>query len=147
MLVTKFDPFAEFSELRRGFEHLSSAFNSLGTDEKESMLDFVPSVNTREAEDAYFVEVDLPGIKKEDITIDVDDNVLSISGEREVKEEHKDDEYYKIESRYGNFERRFTLPEDVDADKIEALSKDGVLEVKIPKVQIIEKAPKKIEIK
>ncbi|OQX58155.1 MAG: heat-shock protein Hsp20 [Helicobacteraceae bacterium 4484_230] len=147
MLVTRFDPFAEFNELRRGFEHLNSVFNSLGTSEKENSFDFVPSVNTREADDAYFVEVDLPGIKKEDITIDVNDNVLSISGEREVKEEHKENEYYKIESRFGSFERRFTLPEDVDAEKIEASSKDGVLEVKIPKVQVIEKAPKKIEIK
>ena len=147
MLVTRFDPFAEFSELRRGFEHLNSAFNNLETTETKKAFDFVPTVNTREAEDGYYVEVDLPGIKKEDISIDVNDNVLSISGEREVKEEHRENEYYKVESRYGSFERQFTLPEDVDAEKIEALSKDGVLEVKIPKAQNVEKAPKKIEIK
>jgi len=85
--------------------------------------------------------------EKEDISINVDDNVLTISGERKIEEERKDEEFYRVESVYGKFERSFTLPEDVDADKIEAEVKDGVLTIRIPKAQVVEKAPKKIEIK
>ncbi len=147
MLVTRFDPFKEFNELRRGFDYLNAVMDDIEKGKEEKPLDFVPTVNTREAEDAYYIDVDLPGIKKEDISIDVNENVLTVSGERKVKEEHKEDDYYRVESRFGKFERSFTLPEDVDADKIEATSKNGVLEVKIPKVPQVDKAPKKIEIK
>jgi len=148
MLVTRFDPFKEINELRRGFNYLNSVFNQLEEGKApESAVDFIPTVNTREADDAYYVEVDLPGIKKEDISIDVDENVLTVSGERKVSEEQKEENYYKVESRFGRFERSFTLPEDVDAEKIEAESKDGVLQIRIPKVQQVDKAPKKIEIK
>ncbi len=148
MLVTRFDPFKEFNELRRGFDYLNTVFNQLEEGAaNDKKVAFVPTVNTREADDAYYVEVDLPGIRKEDISIDVDENVLTVSGERKVTEEKKEDDYYKVESRFGRFERSFTLPEDVDADNIEAESKDGVLTIKIPKVQQVDKAPKKIEIK
>lgn len=147
MLLTRFDPFKELHGLRDSFDHINSVFNTLDKVEKKEHFDFVPSVSTREADDAYFVELDLPGIQKEDITIDVDDNVLRISGERKSASEQKEDAYYKLESRYGRFERSFTLPEDFDRDNIEAESVDGVLEIKIPKVQRVDKAPKQIEIK
>lgn len=147
MLVTRFDPFKEFSELRRGFNYLNAVMDDIEKQKNDKQFDFVPTVNTREGDDAYYVDVDLPGISKEDINIDVDENVLSVSGERKVKEEYKDDNYYKVESVYGKFERSFTLPDDADADKIEAASKDGVLEITIPKVPQVDIAPKKIEIK
>jgi len=77
----------------------------------------------------------------------VNENIITISGERKLEDERKDDEFYRVESVYGKFERSFTLPDDVDTDKIEAHMEDGVLTVKIPKVQVVDKAPKKIEIK
>ncbi len=141
-VVRHYNPFAELEELREQFNRL---FNLQET--KESDIDFVPRVNTREGDDAYYIEVDLPGVKKDDININVDDNTLTISGERKIKEEHKEDNFYKVESVYGKFERSFSLPEDVDTDKIEAEHKNGVLEIKIPKVAKVEKTPKKIEIK
>ena len=146
-MMTQFDPFKEFRSLQKNMEAINRLFNAVEQRVEAPAVDFVPAVNTREADDAYYIEVDLPGVKKEDISIDVDDNVLTISGERKVEEERKDEEFYRVESVYGTFERSFTLPEDVDADKIEAEAKDGVLTVKIPKAQIVEKAPKKIEIK
>ena len=146
MMMTQFDPFKEFRNLQKSMEMMNRLFNAVERGEAPG-VDFVPAVNTREADDAYYIEVDLPGVKKEDISIDVNDNVLTISGERKVEEERKDEEFYRVESVYGKFERSFTLPEDVDADKIEAEAKDGVLTVKIPKAQVVEKAPKKIEIK
>ncbi|MFK5881261.1 MAG: Hsp20/alpha crystallin family protein [Sulfurospirillum sp.] len=148
MLLTRFEPFRELRELRRGFEYLNNVVEGLEEQGYEAGISsFAPIVNSREADDAYYVEVDLPGVKKSDISIDVKDNVLSISGERKVKNETKESDYYKIESRYGKFVRSFTLPKDVDADKIVANSKNGVLEVKIPKQKNIDTKPKKIEIK
>ncbi len=117
------------------------------TGEESVIASFVPKLNTREGEDAYHVELDLPGIKKEDIEITTEDNILTISGERKMKEEVKEEDYYKVESSYGKFSRSFTLPEKIDVENIHAESKDGVLEVVIPKLKEEEKKPKKIEIK
>jgi len=147
-MISRFDPYKEFQNVRQSMEFFNRFFNAVEKGVAEvPNVDFVPAVNTREADDAYYIEVDLPGVKKEDISIDVDDNVLTISGERKIEEERKDEEFYRVESVYGKFERSFTLPEDVDADKIEAEAKDGVLTIRIPKAQVVEKAPKKIEIK
>ncbi len=146
-MMTPFDPMRDFQNLQRSMEMMQRLFGAVEKEVKAPAVDFIPAVNTREADDAYYIEVDLPGVKKEDISIDVNDNVLTISGERKVEEERKDEEFYRIESVYGTFERSFTLPEDVDPDKIEAEAKDGVLIVKIPKKQVVETAPKKIEIK
>lgn len=109
-------------------------------------MDFVPAVNTREASDAYYIEVDLPGVKKEDVDVSVDKNVLTISGKREVSNEIKEDDYYRVESAYGKFSRSFTLPENVDIEKIKASNEDGVLEIVIPKQEVIKDTTKKIEI-
>ena len=141
-IVKRYNPFAELEEISREFNRVLNSAK-----EESNNLAFIPTVNTREGDDAYYIEVELPGIKKEDINIDVNDEVLTVSGERKIEEESKDDEFYRIESRYGKFERSFTLPEDVDSDKIEATSNNGVLEIKIPKVQKVEKKPKKIAIK
>lgn len=147
MLIQRFDPFKEFNELRKSFEQLSRTFNALEDQELQKDIQFIPAVNTREGDDAYYIEVDLPGVKKEDINIDVHDNILTVSGERKIEKERKDDEFYRVESFYGKFERSFTLPEDVDSDKIEAKDENGVLLITIPKAQQVDKAPKKIEIK
>jgi HSP20 family protein len=143
-IVRGYNPFAELEAIREQFNRV---LNQATQSEVKRDIAFVPVVNTREADDAYYIEVELPGVKKEDINIDVNEDTLTISGERKIKEEHKDDNFYKVESVYGKFERSFSLPEDVDTDKIEATSKNGVLEIKIPKIQKVEKAPKKIEIK
>ena len=145
MLVTRYNP---INDIKRSFDLFNSIVNSVETNRDESSLvAFVPAVNTREGEYAYHVEVDLPGIKKEDIDIDVEDNVLTISGERKTKKEVKEEDYYKIESQYGKFSRSFTLPEKVDTENIHAESKNGVLEVIVPKLKEEEKKAKKIKVK
>jgi HSP20 family protein len=145
MLVTRYNP---LNDIRRSFDLFNSIVNSVETNRDESSLvAFVPAVNTREGEYAYHVEVDLPGIKKEDIDIDVQNNVLTISGERKTKKEVKEEDYYKIESQYGKFSRSFTLPEKVDTENIHAESKNGVLEVIVPKLKEEEKKVKKIKVK
>jgi HSP20 family protein len=142
MLLTKFDPMREFKDLE---ERLSSALNLPDTSSEFSS--FKPSVNTREGEYAYHIEVDLPGVKKDDICVDIKDDVLTISGQRKTKKEVKEKDYYKMESSYGKFQRSFTLPDNIDAENIEANSKDGVLEVVVPKMEKSKKETKKIKIK
>lgn len=148
MYVTKYNPEKELQEFRRGFEHFDSFLDNF-LESKGTLIktDFNPSVNTREGEHAYHVEVDLPGVKKDDIDVDVKDNIVTISGERKTKKEVKEEDYYKVESSYGKFERSFTLPENVDVENIHAESQDGVLEVVIPKLSKAENKSKKIEIK
>jgi HSP20 family protein len=131
--------FDMFNELFKTFEQMQ--------DESTNLMDFNPNVNTREGQEAYHIEVDLPGIKKEDVDINVEDNILTISGKREFKDEVKEENYYKVESNYGSFSRSFTLPEKVDVENIKASSSNGVLEVVIPKLKVITEKTRKIEIK
>jgi len=147
MLVTRYNPYSR-TGVRRGVDVMQQLLSQLDEVKEEGVISsFVPVVNTREGEYAYHVELDLPGIKKEDIEITTEDNILTISGERKLKDEVKEDDYYKVESVYGKFSRSFTLPEKIDVENIHAESKDGVLEVIIPKLSEEETKPKKIEIK
>jgi HSP20 family protein len=148
MYVTRYNPTREIKEFQREFDNFNSFLgNFLDNSSTLKKSDFEPLVNTREGEHAYHVELDLPGMKKEDINVDVKDNVVTISGERKTKKEIEKEDYYRIESSYGKFERSFTLPENVDVENIHAESQDGVLEVIIPKLEKVENQPKKIEIK
>ena len=137
MLLTRYRPRNQFNDFRRGFERLNSLLDSmeLPSTEVGNKYDFTPAVNTREGEYAYHVEVDLPGVKKEDIKVDVEEDRLVISGEKKLKEELKEEDYYKVESYYGSFKRSFSLPENIDMENITASSEDGVLEVVIPKLE------------
>jgi len=119
MLLTKFDPMKDFRDLEKRME---SAFKFPEIGELSNVSGFSPSV-------------------------DLKDDVLTISGERKTKKEIKEKDYYKMESSYGKFQRSFTLPENTDAENIEANSKDGVLEVVIPKMKRSKKETKKIKIK
>ncbi len=144
--ITRFDPFREMRDITRTFQQFTDLANQLVKSEG-SIASFVPTVNTREDEKGYYIEVDLPGVKKEDIHLDVKENILTISGERKVKKEVKREDYYKLESSFGKFERSFTLPDDVDVDKIEAKTEDGVLNITLPKKVEEKQQAKKIEVK
>jgi len=147
MLLKRYNPYSR-TGTRLGVDVVNQLLNQLEEVKEESFLsNFVPVVNTREGEYAYHIELDLPGIKKEDIEITTEDNVLTISGERKLKDEAKEEDYYRVESVYGKFSRSFTLPEKIDVENIHAESSDGVLEVIIPKLKVEDTKPKKIEIK
>jgi len=136
MFVTRYNPSSQMREFRRGFDLLNSMLDSM-PEQRESTInnDFSPRINTREGEFAYHIEVDLPGVKKEDINIQLEDGVLKVSGERKVKEEIKEENYYKVESSFGSFSRSFSLPEEADVENIHAESIDGVLEIVVPKLE------------
>ena len=147
MLVTRFNPYRNMNEFRRNFNQMSSMLDDWKEVESDSFTSFSPAVNTREGKSAYHVEVDLPGVKKEDIEVNVHDNTVTLSGERNIKSELKKENYYKVESEYGKVERSFSLPEDADVENIHAETADGILEVVIPKLEVVKDSPKKIEIK
>ncbi len=144
MLIKRYEP---YNDIRKSFDLVNAIINSLGepTTEQER-VDFHPKVNTRETDESYHIEVELAGVKKDDVDIKVEGNILTISGERNIKESVKDEDYHKIESRYGLFSRSFTLPEKVDIGNIQAEFIDGILEVVIPKLKI-DVSSRKIEIK
>ena len=139
------DPFKELRDIERKIASMLEFENALVPQSKQETI-WMPAVNEKEDEKAYYIEVDLPGVKKEDINIEVKDNVLVISGERKFKKEEEDKGYKRVESFFGKFERRFTLPADADVEKIEAKVEDGVLRLTIPKVEQQENV-KKIEVK
>jgi len=114
---------------------------------KEAMTvaEWSPLVDITEDEKEYLIKADLPEVKKEDVKLTVQDDVMSISGERKYEKEEKGKKYHRVERAYGSFMRSFTLPEDADGSKVSAEYKDGVLKVHLPKS---EKAkPKSIEVK
>ena len=112
----------------------------------DNLASHLPFANLAKKEDSTFhIEVDLPGSKKEDIDIKVEDDVLIVSAVRQYKNELTRDDYYICESSFGKMERRFALPENIDTSKIEASYENGRLEIELHKT---EKAkPKSIEIK
>jgi len=146
MLVKQYAP---FNDIRKGFDIVNAIINSVEEQTSEpaeqAIVDYVPNINIRETENTYHIEVELPGVLKENVDIQVDGDVLTVSGERVIKEE-LEEEYRKVECQYGKFSRAFTLPKRVDTAKIEATFEVGILEVSIPKKELVDTS-KKIEIK
>jgi HSP20 family protein len=103
-----------------------------------------PAVDLYEKDDHFMIKAELPGVDKNDIKIDLKDRLLTLSGERTYDNEVKEENYYRRERSYGKFQRAFTLPTDVDSDKIRADFKDGVLEIEVPKPE--EKKAKQVTI-
>jgi HSP20 family protein len=101
--------------------------------EKDGLWGWNPAVDVYENDEAIIVKAELPGVDKNQITVDVEGRVLTIKGERKYENEVKEDNYYRRERSYGSFHRAFTLPDDVDPDAIKADYKDGVLKIQVPK--------------
>ncbi len=108
-------------------------FNDKLTRGGGSAYSFVPRVDILEEDKAFEVHVAVPGMSKDDFKIDLNDNYLTISGERKFNHERKEDYFYLMETQHGTFSRSFSLPENVDASKISAKYVNGILEVTIPK--------------
>lgn len=93
----------------------------------------VPAVNITETKDDYMISLAAPGMKKSDFNVDIEGNMVTISSEKEEKKEEKDEKHTRKEYNYSSFARSFTLPEDVNKEKIVALYEDGVLKLQLPK--------------
>jgi HSP20 family protein len=123
--LTRWDPFAELSELRTRFDRM---FDQI--DGRERV--WTPAIDVVRDNGNLVVHADLPGIKPGEVKIEVEDDILTISGEHEEHKEEKDKHYMRRERRYGSFSRSMALPPGVDAKKIKAKTHDGVVEVTIP---------------
>ena len=134
-LLMRPEPFAQ------DFDRL---FSSLFENSGRRTQRWVPAMDLVEAEDHFVLKADLPGLGEDDVAIEVQDNVLTISGTREAEEQRKEQGFYRLERSYGSFSRALTLPEGVDADKVEANFDRGVLEVRIPKPEA--RKPRRISI-
>ncbi len=145
MKLAKWDPFREMEGMLDPYaKSLDWPFRG-GRDLNIKGADWAPRADISETDDSFSVNVEVPGIKREDVKISLEDHVLNISGENKLEKEEKGKKFHRIERYYGSFSRSFTLPENVDEEKIEAGFKDGLLTLTIPKTEI--KKPKSIEIK
>lgn len=146
MALVKWDPFKEVTTLQERINRLfEDAFPR--TREREEDLSpgvWRPAVDIFEGETAVVLKAELPGIKKEDVSVEVKDNVLTIKGERKAESEIKEEKYYRRERTYGSFSRSFNLQYTVKPDKIKARFKDGVLVIEVPKPE--EEIPKQINV-
>ena len=144
--LTTWTPFKELDEVENRLGRFFRGFPTRWTGNGEFTLpDWSPQVDISEDEKEYLVKADLPEMKKEDIKVNFENGLLSISGERKTEKEEKKKKYHRVERSYGKFERAFTLPEDADAAKLAAEFKDGVLRVHVPKNPAVK--PKALEVK
>jgi len=135
-----------WSALRDLEDRFSRVFGTLGDDGGGWFEGaWVPSMDVTESEDAYTIEADLPGMKKDDIELVVVDNVVTLKGERKFEHENKAEGYHRFERRYGSFQRAFEVPGGFDSDKVTASFEDGVLRVALPKRE--DAKPKQIQVK
>jgi HSP20 family protein len=123
--LSRWDPFAELTELRSRFDHLLEDFGAGGRE-------WAPAIDMVRDDGHLVVRADVPGIKPEEIAIEVDQGVLVLSGKHEETTEETGKQFVRRERRFGAFSRRMALPEGVDPKKIKATTHDGVLEVTIP---------------
>ncbi len=143
--LTRRFPAPEFSLLRREMDRLFSDFQTERTDESLDSTVWMPRADLSEIEDAFILSVDLPGIRTEDVDVTLDDDTLTISGQRESSYEKSEGRFHRIERSFGRFLRtvRFSVP--VNADGIEASFENGVLEVIVPKAETSK--PRRIEVR
>ncbi len=144
----RYGPFDDFStDMERMFDNvLGRTFGTmLRNGNGNGAAKFLPMLDLAETAEGFEISVDLPGIKPEEVKLELHDGALLISGKREETAERKDKNFHYTERASGSFLRSVTLPSDVDADKIEASYEHGVLVVKLPK--LAKAQPKKIEIR
>ncbi len=147
MKLTVLEPWTHFGSIQERMNRVfGETMRALYPNEGEELEKgtWMPAVDIHETEDGYIVKADLPGMKKEDIQIDLKNSTLTLKGEKKFEEKVSKDNYVRTERAYGTFVRSFTLPHNVDAEKIRASYKDGVLEFALPKKE--EAKPKQIKV-
>ena len=147
MALVRWDPFRELEEMSDRLNRMFARPETRTSNGKETMIiaDWTPPVDISETEEEYQIKAEIPDVRKDDVKVTVEDGVLTIQGRRNQEKEEKGTKYHRIERSYGSFARTFSLPDVIEADKVNAEFKDGVLNLRLPKS---EKAkPKAIEVK
>lgn len=136
MALMRYQPVASrFGGLSQLHNEINRLFDNLGgaSEEESTAADWMPAVDVTEEENRYVLHADVPGVDAKDIEITLENGILTIRGRREATRNESQQGFRRVERMYGSFFRRFTLPDTADAEKISAQSKNGVLELVIPK--------------
>ena len=142
MALVRYEPWSMLDQLRKEMERVVERSGA----ETGSVVtsDWTPAVDIKESDNAFTIIADIPGVDAKDIEVHMENGMLTIKGERESEKKEEKEGYKRVERSYGSFYRRFTMPDTANPDKIAAKSKNGVLEITIPKHEKVQ--PRKIAV-
>jgi len=144
-VLTRWDPFREFSTLQDRMNRLfRDSYGPEGREESLTSSTFAPPVDVYEDEHNVTLKIEVPGIDEKDIDVRIENNVLTVHGERKFEKEEKEENFRRVERQYGSFTRTFTLPNTVDSEKVSANYDKGILKIALPKKA--EAKPKQIKV-
>jgi HSP20 family protein len=144
-VLTRFEPFREISTLQDRMNRLfRDTYSGEGRDESLTTSSFAPAVDVYEDEHKVTLKIEVPGIDEKDIDVRVENDTLTVHGERKIEKEEKEENYRRVERQYGSFTRTFTLPQTVDTENVSANYDKGVLKISLPKKA--EAKPKQIKV-
>jgi len=143
MRVIRWEPFGDIDTL---FNRLSPSWPRFALEGNGRKVDWAPSADISETDKEYVIRAELPAVNREDVEVTLDDGMITIKGERKQHKDDMNEKFHRVESFHGSFERRFSLPDNVNADTIRCESKDGILTVHIPKTETPKQKPKQIAV-
>ena len=147
MSLIRWDPFGDVDTLfDRMLPGSLASWPRMAMEGNGRKLDWAPSADISETDKEYVIRAELPAVKKEDVQVTLDEGMITIKGERKQQKEDKNEKFHRVETFYGTFERRFSLPDNVNADAVRCESKDGILTVHIPKAEVSKQKPKQITV-
>jgi HSP20 family protein len=143
-VLTRWEPFREFSTLQDRMNRLFRETQGNSPEESLTSSSFAPAVDVYEDEHNVTLKIEVPGIDEKDIDVRIENNTLTVHGERKIEKEEKEENYRRVERQYGSFTRTFNLPPTVEAEKVQADYDKGVLKITLPKKA--EAKPKQIKV-
>jgi HSP20 family protein len=147
MALVRWEPVRELTSMQNEMNRLFNTFfdtPTTGNGSGDALRRWTPAMDLVETDEHFVLKADLPGLSEADVNVEVEDNVLTLSGERKAEHEDKREGYVRVERAFGSFRRSLTLPEGVDPEAVQATFDNGVLEVRIPKPE--ERKPRKVAI-
>ncbi len=142
--IVRFSPRHDMNRLQRDFDRMFGSFFPNVEEDSDQNVSWTPHLDVVETQEAYLLEMDVPGVSRDDIQINLQDGVLTISGERSSRDVSENDSVVRVERHAGRFFRSFRLPKQINEQKIEARHENGVLMVVLPKLE--ESKPRKIKV-
>lgn len=140
-----YEPWTLLDQFRRDLEQMFARGGTVAdSDSTVATSAWIPTVDIKEEDNHFIIEADIPGVDPKEIEISMANGVLSFKGERKLESRERNNDYHRVERLHGTFYRRFSLPDTADADKIAASGKNGVLQIKIPKKEVVQ--PRKITV-
>ena len=135
MNLIKWDPFRELEDVSNRLNRIfgRSTARAESGQEMLAVADWSPSIDISETDAAYLIKAEIPGVKKEDVKVTIQDGMLTIQGERKMEKEEKGKKFHRVERSYGSFVRSFRIPDNADEDSVKAEFKDGMLNVTLAK--------------